>query len=296
MLNLKVLKNRGIWGLICLLTLLVFVFTNSFGEIVYVKKKGDSGPPPEGASAQKSSDSPQQSDVKNSESKTSPTEEYKIPAQPQTANSKDAYKSIYVYSGLANSKSIALTFDDGPNANFTPSLLTILQEKNVKATFFLLGEQVKLFPAQAKSIAEAGHELGCHSYSHPNLRKASKETIEKEIADTQDLIEKTAGVRPKVFRPPYGNSSSQVVDICKKNGIDYFIFWTVDTNDWKTNSTKDSIIEKALKEAKGGAIILMHDRFTKSVEAAAVIIDKLKEKGYNFVTVSELIKERDNIK
>lgn len=247
-----------------------------FAEVIYVKKKGDGGPPPEKGSAPAS---------------VSSETEYQLPSDNNngSANGKESHKKNYIYSGDKNSNLVALTFDDGPNAKYTPMLISILKEKNVKATFFLLGEQVKLFPAQAKALADEGHEVACHSLSHKDLRKASKDEIVKEICDAQEIIEQATGKKPKVFRPPYGNSNATVVDVCKSAGIDNIIFWSVDTNDWKPGTTKADIVAKTTKEARGGAIILLHDRFTKSVEAAGDIIDELKAKGYKFVTVSEML-------
>ncbi len=291
MLKIKILRKETANRLI-----FIFVFSFIFvllanAEVIYVKKKGDGGPPPEGYSPSK----------EKSAGSSEVGGEYSLPennsVKPNsTANIKESYKSCYVLSGNKNSKMVALTFDDGPNVKYTPGLLSILKEKNVKATFFLLGEQVKLYPSQAKAIADEGHEIGNHSYSHVNFQKSSKEIIEKEIKDTQDITEQTTGKKPVILRPPYGNGNQASVEIAKKYGINNFIFWTVDTNDWKSGTTKDSIVNKTIRETKGGGIILLHDRFTKSVDSVREIIDKLKEQGYSFVTISELLADKANPK
>lgn len=201
------------------------------------------------------------------------------------------YRSYYVYSGSADSNLIALTYDDGPNQHFTPYLVEILKKKQVPATFFFLGEQVALYPSVAKFVADQGFEIGNHTYSHPNLRKLSRAEIQDELTKTQEIIKSTTGVTPTLLRPPYMLSNRTVVKLAKSMGL-AIIFWSVDTEDWKPSTTKEEIVETILSQVTGGSIILMHDRNTKTLEATEEIIDLLRAKDYEFVTISRLLKER----
>lgn len=183
-------------------------------------------------------------------------------------------------------KKIAITFDDGPHPKYTLKLLDGLKERNVKATFFVIGENVSNNPDVIKRMAEDGHLIGNHTYSHVQLTCISEEKAITEINKTSELITTYAGVSPKYIRPPYGMYS----DALKRETNLTPVLWTVDPRDWSVLNT-DSVVKHVLKRAKSGDIILLHDIFDTSVEAAFQIIDALKSEGYEFVTVDELIKD-----
>lgn len=195
--------------------------------------------------------------------------------------------------GSKSEKVIALSFDDGPHPEYTIQILDILKEYDVKATFFVLGMHAEKYPSIIKRQVEEGHEIGNHSYSHINMRKATRKKIREEFEKTQEIIYSIANIRPKVFRPPYGNYNKEVIEIVSSDDIP-IVLWTFyqDSKDW-SNPGVDSIINTTLSKVQNGDIILFHDYVYKNeshtVEALKTIIPKLIEKGYKFVTVSELL-------
>lgn len=178
---------------------------------------------------------------------------------------------------------VAITFDDGPHPKYTLKLLDGLKERNVKATFFVIGENVANNPEVIKRIASEGHLIGNHTYSHVQLTCISEEKAISEINKTSELITSYTGVSLKFIRPPYGMYS----DALKRETNLTPVLWTVDPRDWSVLNT-DSVVKHVLKCVKDGDIILLHDIFDTSVEAAFQIIDNLKAQGYEFVTVDEL--------
>ena len=181
---------------------------------------------------------------------------------------------------------VALTFDDGPGP-YTMTLLRHLQQANVPATFFMLGEKVKAQPAIALAVADAGHELGVHTWDHRRLTRLTAEQVREELTSTIKLIKKTTGQRPALLRPPYGETDHIVAAEAKKAKLAQ-ILWDVDTLDWKTRSTKKTV-KAALKQTKRGSILLLHDIHATSVAAVPAILEGLQKKGYTFVTVSHLL-------
>lgn len=183
-------------------------------------------------------------------------------------------------------KCIALSFDDGPGP-YTKKLLRYLKQANVPATFFMLGQQVKAYPKVAQAVAEAGHEIGVHTWDHPILTKLSTAKVLQEITSSIKIVKKTTGRTPTLFRPPYGETNKTVATQARKAKVAQ-ILWNVDTLDWKTLNTKKTV-KAALKQTKRGSIILLHDIHKTSVAAVPQIIEGLREKGYVFVTVSQLL-------
>lgn len=182
-------------------------------------------------------------------------------------------------------KLIALTFDDGPNPNTTPQLLNILKEKKVPVTFFALGENVQQYPKIIERESKDGHEVASHTWDHKNLQNLSTEEQKKEILNANQLVNKITGQNISLYRPPYGSFNDNILKITPCTIVN----WSVDTNDWRYNTSKP-VIENALNYAYDGSIILMHDIHSWSVEAVPQIIDGLHQKGYTFVTVSTLLK------
>lgn len=187
-------------------------------------------------------------------------------------------------------KVVALTFDDGPLNDTTPEILRILKEKKVKATFFVVGERVKRFPMLVRQEIWEGHEVGAHTYSHPNLTKLSKNQLEEEIDKTEKIIS-TVAPKPNLFRPPGGSYNDAIMKLTRDKGY-RTILWSIDTQDWRSPSVGD-IVNSVLKDVKPGSIILLHDGKYPSPtpEAVEFIIDNLRSLGYEFVTTSELLQD-----
>lgn len=200
-------------------------------------------------------------------------------------------KDGVIFSGTtACGKKIALTFDDGPHPVKTPKILDILEKHGVRATFFIVGSLAEYHPEIVKKEADMGHELANHSYTHPRLSKLTVEGIKAEIAKTDGIIKKAAGVTPRLFRPPEGAYSSDIVKIAAEMGKETVI-WTVDTLDW-AKTPCEKIVENVKANVTSGSIILFHDCTrdgTFTAEALEVLLPFLKAQGYEFVTVSELI-------
>lgn len=187
----------------------------------------------------------------------------------------------------AAGKVIALTFDDGPNPNTTPTILHTLAENNIKATFFMVGKGAGAYPAIAKQVAAAGHEIGNHSFDHPQLSSLTPAQMTDQITRTSLNIYRATGKLPDFIRPPYG-AVSQTVGATLNMPL---IQWDIDTDDWATTNPA-AIVSKVQANAHSGAIILMHDTHPQSVAALPGVISYLKQQGYQFKTVNELLGDR----
>lgn len=179
---------------------------------------------------------------------------------------------------------IAITFDDGPSSQCTGRLLDGLKERNVKATFFLIGENAKENPELVKRLDEEGHLIGNHTYHHVEITKVSDEEAKKEILDTNKVITSITGKSVEYMRPPFGlwqRNLEMEIEVLP-------VMWTIDPLDWTTENV-DEIVNKVVTEAEENDIILLHDCYDSSVDAALRIIDILQKKGFEFVTVEQLI-------
>lgn len=179
---------------------------------------------------------------------------------------------------------VALTFDDGPNARYTPLLLEGLRKRNIHATFFLLGENIPENEELLLRMQEDGHLIGCHTWSHVQLDKISPSRASREILKTNSLIYHITGTYPTCLRPPYGAWKKDLelpVTMLP-------VFWDVDTLDWQSQNP-ESILDIVRQNVQDGSIILMHDSYDSSVRAALAITDELTEKGYDFVTANQLL-------
>ena len=183
-------------------------------------------------------------------------------------------------------KVIALTFDDGPGP-YTAHLLDVLDQYGAKATFFLIGSKVSSQANVVRNIQARGHQLGNHSWSHPELPKLPVDQIAGEIDRTNDAIKQATGVTPAILRPPYGAVNGAVLEQLRLRGMSS-ILWSVDTRDWADRNS-DIVCSRAVAGARPGAIILMHDIHQTSVGAVPCILSALKQQGYSFVTVQGLI-------
>ena len=179
---------------------------------------------------------------------------------------------------------IALTFDDGPNPDYTGMLLDGLKERGAHATFFVTGEHAKLHPHVIKRMQEEGHLIGNHTYSHIQLTSKNREKFKQELIDTNAVIWEITGEEVEYVRPPYGSWDKSF----EKELNMFPVLWTVDPLDW-CSSNVSCITERVVSKVKENDIILMHDYFDTSVTAALKVIDRLAEEGYTFVTVEEIL-------
>ena len=182
-------------------------------------------------------------------------------------------------------KVIALTFDDGPGP-YTAHLLDILDQYGAKATFFLIGSKVSGQASVVRSIQARGHQLGNHSWSHPELPKLSVDQIAGEIDRTNEAIRQATGVKPSILRPPYGAVNGVVLEQLRLRNMSS-ILWSVDTRDWADRNSQ-IVCSRAVAGARNGAVILMHDIHPTSVNAVPCILSSLKQQGYSFVTIQRL--------
>jgi peptidoglycan-N-acetylglucosamine deacetylase len=183
---------------------------------------------------------------------------------------------------------IAMTFDDGPSSANTPRLLEILKQRNIKATFFLIGQNAASNPDIVRQILADGHEIGNHSWTHPQLSKLSDDRVTAEINKTQDAIKEASGFTPTILRPPYGAITTRQREwIESRFGLN-IILWSVDPFDWKRPGAS-VITQRILSQVRPGAIILSHDIHKQTVDAMPATLDSLIAKGYKFVTVTQLI-------
>lgn len=181
---------------------------------------------------------------------------------------------------------VALTYDDGPSAK-TDKILDILDKNHARATFFQIGNQVSYYPDTEKRIVSMNCELANHTWEHKWLSQLSKKGINYQIDHTNDTVESISGTRPKLMRPPGGFYN----DTVRAEADMPMIYWSIDTEDWKTRDA-DKTIDAVLDHVKDGDIILMHDLYEETVEASETIIPELIKKGYQLVTVSELAQAR----
>ena len=195
-------------------------------------------------------------------------------------------KVLSVSTVFVETKKAALTFDDGPSPLYTERLLDGLKERGVVATFFVTGENAESCPDLIRREKADGHLIGNHTYSHIQLTSDNKEVFREELVKTNKILKAITGENVTYIRPPYGNwNKSLECDV-----IMLPVFWSLDTLDWKLKNT-EQIVKKVLGEVEENDVILMHDSYATSVEAALRIVDELKAQGYEFVTAEELILE-----
>lgn len=196
-------------------------------------------------------------------------------------------------------KIAAITFDDGPSLQSTPLILNILQSHGAHATFFVTGEHAALYPSLLKQTAQQGNEIGNHSWNHPHLVFHGSAFAKNQIQRTSDIIETEIGVKPKFFRPPYGQLHFGILRLAKESGL-MTVLWSDTGFDWLKPGTA-TIVRNVLNHLKPGAIILLHDGGGdrhQTVEALSQILSAGKSQGYRFVTLSQLkeqkIRDRSN--
>ena len=183
---------------------------------------------------------------------------------------------------------IALTFDDGPNATLTPKLLDLLAARHLKATFFVVGQNAADHPEILRRAVREGHEIGNHTWSHPNLGKMSDDGVRRELQKTEDAIVAAIGKKPTLMRPPYGSITAHEKKWIHEEFGYRIILWDVDPLDWKRPGP-NVVTARILKETKAGSIVLSHDIHPPTIEAMPATFDQLIKKGFKSVTVTELL-------
>lgn len=195
--------------------------------------------------------------------------------------------------GTEGQKLVALTFDDGPTTPYTEKVLDILKAKHIKATFFVTGKNVDSNPELFRRILQEGHEIGNHTYSHPRLLLSTLKTTKREIIAAESAILKAGGTKPRWFRPPYGQKNVLILSTARKLGYEV-INWSVPSYDWRRPGVA-KIIRNVTKHLKNGAVILLHDgreNRSQTVAALPLILNKLEQKQFQCVTLSELFANR----
>ncbi len=183
---------------------------------------------------------------------------------------------------------VAMTFDDGPHPANTPRLLDMLRVRNIKATFYVIGRNVDLYPNVARRIVAEGHEIGNHTYTHPTLSRLSDDTVRGELTKCRDAIARATGVQPRTMRPPYGALLQRQREWIHSQLGYSTIMWSVDPLDWRRPGAS-VVTSRILAGTTAGSIILAHDLHASTVDAMPATLDGLLRKGFKFVTVSQLL-------
>ncbi len=221
------------------------------------------------------------------ENENAPTVAPATETLPATTASPASPKVTYTACNV-NGPYIAMTYDDGPHATLTPRLLDMLKERGLKATFFMVGKNVAEYPKIVKRMADEGHEVASHSWSHPLLSKMGDDGVRDQLQRTHTAIEKAAGVAPTTMRPPYGGFTARQQRWSHGEFGYKVILWDVDPLDWKVRNASH-VEREILQRTKPGSIILTHDIHKSTVDAMPSTLDALVARGFKFVTVSELI-------
>ncbi|CAM3097267.1 polysaccharide deacetylase family protein [Paenibacillus lupini] len=189
-------------------------------------------------------------------------------------------------------KVVAFTFDDGPNPTYTPQLLEIFAEAGGKATFYMIGEQMAAHPETARLVHEEGHEIGNHTYTHPNMTELSDEEILSELSRTEELIKQVTGSRAATMRLPYLAGDERVHALLVREGYPALGALNMDAKDWDMPGVQH-ILDHTRDTVRNGSVLIFHDGYgdrSQSVEAVRVLTKELTAKGYRLVTVSELLR------
>ena len=195
-------------------------------------------------------------------------------------------RKLPIYSVDRTDKKVAISFDCAWGVEFTDGILTELSRHGVKCTFFAVEFWVEKHPDYAKKIVEAGHELGTHSKTHPYMSKLTKEKAREELVSSSLAIEKTTGVKPTLFRPPFGDYDDKLIELCAELKL-YPVQWDVDSLDWK-NLNCEEMLERIIPKTQSGDILLFHNDTAHTAESLDRILSGLSEKGFTFSKVSDL--------
>ena len=195
--------------------------------------------------------------------------------------------AVAIYRGNPSKRLVALTFDATYGDNQTPRLLQILRDNTIQATFFLSGIWPINYPNLARAISAAGHEIGNHSLTHPHMTQIPLTEVSNQIVRTGALIRNITGEHPYLFRPPYGEYNQAILNTVARLGY-VIIMWTIDSLDWK-NPGVNQIIDRVVNNIVPGAIVLMHQAAPQTPDALPVIISRLRQQGYGFGTVTQVL-------
>lgn len=202
--------------------------------------------------------------------------------------SESVLASKFIRQGPNYKKRVAITFDDGPYL-LTEKYISVLQEYNIQATFFLIGVQIEKYPDEAKKIVESGYEVGIHSYSHRQLTTMDISSIEDDFQKSLSAVKSIANSEIRFFRPPYGSFNDTVIEIAKKHGLTTAL-WCVDPRDWQVDDW-NLIARHVIEKAENGAIILLHEGREATLKALPSIIEGLWARGFDIVSLSELLSD-----
>jgi len=205
-----------------------------------------------------------------------------LPSTPP-AGARLSYSSI-----KTDQKVVAMTFDDGPHPTHTPQLLKMLRDRNIKATFYLVGKNAKAYPNIVRQMVAEGHEIGNHTWTHGSLTSMSDEQIRRELKMSTDAVFEAAGYRPQTIRPPYGAINQRIKEMMYAEFGYPTIMWSVDPQDWRKPGVS-VVTSRIVNAAHPGAILLAHDIHAPTIQAMPATFDQLLAKGYRFVTVSQLM-------
>jgi polysaccharide deacetylase family sporulation protein PdaB len=222
---------------------------------------------------------------------TPPQKPDKDEPTPHQTNTTSAITDSVIKSNPLAGNMVALTFDDGPYPVWTAEYLELLEKYQIKATFFLVGQRVKQYPHLAQKIQNKKCEIGTHSYGHHNLVQRNLKQLEADFMYTKENIKKAVGQEPRLFRPPFGAYNDVVLEIAEKYG-QKTITWNIDPRDWNSHDSNE-IVYRVLSQVSGGSIVLLHEGRKSTLAALPRIIKGLREKGYEIVSVSELIEKTE---
>ncbi len=200
----------------------------------------------------------------------------------------EADRKLPIYCVETEKKQIAISFDAAWGNDDTEQLINILAEYDVPATFFVVGAWVDKYPESVKQLSDAGHQVQNHSNTHPYMTELSKEQMKNELDSCNKKIEAITGKCPTLFRPPYGDYDNAVIEAVGEMNM-YTIQWDTDSLDWRENATADSICNRVTSKVKNGSIVLFHNDADHTPEALPNILKCLKDEGYEFVFIEDLI-------
>ncbi|WP_239618737.1 polysaccharide deacetylase family protein [Cohnella mopanensis] len=218
---------------------------------------------------------------------------YAKPSGVKWSDLQRKYEGVFVLSASRDSRKVALTFDDVPDPRFTPQVLKVLKEKKVKATFFVVGTRSSKHPDLVKQIHREGHNLGNHTYNHPDLSKLPLSKVKEQINRAERVIEGIVGFKPRLVRPPYGEILPAHLEWAKKRGYTV-VNWDVDSSDWRQLSS-DQVFRNVTRSVRPGSVVLMHagggegQSLMGTVKALPRIIDWLRAHHYEPVTLTDLL-------
>ena len=236
-----------------------------------------------------------------SQVRTGPNTDYRLPsyARPPRMNPDMRLPSNFSKGvGVSHSRGpsthpyIAMTFDDGPHPRNTPRLLDMLRHRNIKATFYVIGQNVKMYPDLTRRIVAEGHEIGNHTWTHRKLTILSDSAVREEMTKTRTAIVAATGVQPRTMRPPYGALLQRQREMIYKEFGYPTIMWSVDPRDWKRPGVS-VVRDRIISNTRNGSIVLAHDLHKPTVDAMPTTLDGLLGKGFKCVTVSQLLTMSD---